>query len=109
MRVYIAGPYTDRDPDRTAQNIELADELARHVAARGHRPFCPHKMFAGWECDSRFNYEDFIELTREWLLLCNALLLVPGWERSLGTHRELAVAQFHHLPIYTRPEEIPDG
>ena len=35
-----------------------------------------------------------------WLELCDAVLLVPGWENSSGTRAELARAKELDIPVF---------
>jgi hypothetical protein len=88
MKVYVAGPHTPLDgrEETRLENIHRAGAAARRLLKAGHTPFCPHTMTAGWE--SGCSYEEFMRLGLDWLAVCDALLLLPGWEQSPGSRRE---------------------
>lgn len=84
--VYVAGPY--RGPNRWVvhQNIQLAEALGMQVACLGAVPVIPHTMYSAF--DGTITNEFWLEATLELLRRCDALLLVPGWERSVGAKGE---------------------
>jgi hypothetical protein len=44
-----------------------------------------------------------------WLAVCDAILLLPGWETSVGSIAELEEAKNNNLDIYYDLSEVPDG
>jgi len=113
VRIYLAGPYTEY---RNAQgtllsvdyNIGVAEGYAAGLYRRGHTPFCPHTMTARFER----NFPDiprqvYLETDLEWLELCDAILLLPGWEESEGAKIELERAKELGLKIYYDAGDIP--
>ena len=97
MRIYIAGPYTVGD---TAHNIETARECLVKLIEQGHTPFCPHTMLAGLENNIRLGYDDFMRVDLEWLDVCDAICLLPGWRESPGSIIEHGFAFGAHMIIY---------
>jgi hypothetical protein len=108
MRVYIAGPYTPHDgrEETRLANIRLASDTGTLLLKMGHTPFCPHTMTAGWE--EVCGYDDFLRMDLEWLRLCDAIVLLPGWRASRGAQLEYEEACCHGLIIWDLSREI-DG
>lgn len=104
MRVYIAGPYTAKTKEERDQNVRLAEEVGKRVASAGYIPFIPHKMTHGWDEDPRFGEGEearkfFMNICLAWLGLCDAILVLPGYENSRGTLEEINYAKAHGIKI----------
>jgi hypothetical protein len=96
--VYIAGPYRAPHAWAIEQNIRRAEELALAVWRSGRAALCPHtntRFFQGAA-------EDHVWLDGDLELLkrCDAMLLVPGWERSTGALAERAQAMALAIPVF---------
>lgn len=94
MRVYLSGPMTGI-PDN---NFPAFHEWAARLRAQGFDVVSPAELPEGdtWEACLR---KDMRELPT-----CDAIALMPGWERSKGAHLELHVAHrlgmdVMHLPV----------
>lgn len=94
MRVYVAGPYTKGD---VAQNVRDAILAADQLLQAGHAPFLPH-LTHFWHLLTPHPWERWLNLDLEWLLLCHALVRLPG--ESVGADREVQYAMDHGLPIF---------
>ena len=107
LRVYIAGPYTASTPTGVDRNILVAREAMAALLRRGHTPFCPHAMTARFERDfADIGEEEYLRIDLEWLDLCDAILLLPGWETSNGTLGEIERAQMLGLKICYGLDEL---
>ena len=105
MRIYLAGPYTPidgREETRLA-NIRAASDTAKQLLKLGLTPFCPHTMTAGWEDEC--SYDDFLRMDLEWLRLCDAVVLLPGWQTSRGARMEYEEALKEGLVIWDLQRE----
>jgi hypothetical protein len=45
-------------------------------------------------------YSDYFDNNLPWLAKADAVILVPGWETSKGTKRELAIAEELGIPVF---------
>ena len=109
MRIYIAGPYTAPTADEQGKNIERARDAAAELYRKGHVPFSPHTMTAWFD----HSYPDiprkhYLETDLEWLELCDAILMLPGWQLSNGACAEHKLAESLGLQIFYSLDEVPD-
>lgn len=110
--IYVAGPFRARNANGTnsawgtQQHVMRAMELALEIWKRGHAAICPHAntMFfqdsAGC-ADDVWLYGD-LELLRR----CDAVLMVPGWEKSQGATAEKEVAESRGIPVLLSMEAL---
>lgn len=102
--VYVAGPFRAANAWLVEQNIRRAEEVALAVAESGAMPLCPHtntRFFNGTVTD-----EFWLAGTLELLRRCDAIIMVPGWEKSSGARAELAEAKRLGLDCYTSIQEL---
>lgn len=88
--VYIAGKFRGATPWQVEQNVRAAEAAALEVMRRGHMALCPHKNTQHF--DGELPDEFFLEGTKELLRRCDAVLLVPGWQDSVGACGEVVEA-----------------
>ena len=101
MRVYLAAPYTEGDPEK---NVEIAIDAATYLRRRGHAPFVPHLNHYWAKRDKTSNYEIWMEYDRQWIPVCEALIRLKG--KSKGADREVAEARRIGIPVYYSVEEF---
>lgn len=105
MRIYIAGPYRSDKRQGVEKNIAQARDAMAVLLKAGHTPFCPHSMTAHFELlFPEIDDSVYLALGLDWLKLCNAVVLLPGWEDSEGSLVEREVATYLGIPIYIWPE-----
>jgi hypothetical protein len=96
--VYVSGPYRSRDGiNGIFENIMAARAVALECWAQGHAVICPHLNSAfmdGTVADDMFLLGD-LEILRR----CDAIVMVPGWERSAGACDEHRLAKELGLEI----------
>jgi len=108
MLIYVAGPYRASTKKEIQENIQKAKETSFDIIRAGHYPVCPHTMTQGWCKEGDFDIETILQCDFEIVKKCDALLLLPGWERSEGACREKELAETFKKPIYYKVEEIPE-
>ncbi len=100
--VFIAGPYFgDGTREVIQKNIREAEKYQIELANRKIGFFCAHNHTEHFEvkatAEEQFYYDlDFQFLTKA----ADAVLAIPGWEKSNGAKREVAWAREHNLPIF---------
>jgi len=102
--VFIAGPFTAGTAWDIEQNVRCAEGCALAVARSGAMPLCPHtntRLFHG-QCTEQFWYDGTLELLRR----CDAVLMVPGWERSKGATNERRFAEQIGLPVFESTADV---
>ncbi len=96
--VYIAGPYRGPNAWDIEQNIRRAEELSLEVWKIGAAALCPHtntRHFQGAAPDDLW-----LEGDLEMLRRCDAVLMVPGWQRSQGALAEREEALVRGLQVF---------
>lgn len=97
--VYVSGKYRDsRGPWYVGKNIQRAENVAMELWKLGFAVICPHKNTAFFEgpLDDPVIMKGDCELVRR----SDALVVIPGWEDSLGTKEEWQTAQEANKPIF---------
>lgn len=97
---YIAGPYRADNPRKILENIRAAEAVAIEVWKSGNVALCPHlnSRFMDGICDDFVFLEGAIELMKR----CDAVILVPGWEKSKGALAEVEMARKLNIHVYDR-------
>ena len=102
-RIYIAGAYSASNVITVLDNMREGMRLATKVFLLGHAPFCPWLDFH-FQLMLRkgeiLTVEDYYKYSIAWLEVSDAILLVPGWQNSEGTKKELKIASKISVPIY---------
>jgi nucleoside 2-deoxyribosyltransferase len=108
MRIYIAGPIRAKTLALEKANIERARDACADLILIGHAPFCPHTHTENFgRLYPAITYEDYMRMDLQWLDLCDAVLMLPGWKQSQGAKLEYLYAAKLGLPIYTDVIDIP--
>ena len=113
--VFISGPLTtggDGSRRYIENNIKKAEEFSVALANAGIGFFCAHSHTSfhhekGSIALEKFYYDlDFQFLMR----IADAVLAVPGWEKSFGAKEEIKWAQNNNILVFfpKNPEDIDD-
>lgn len=92
---YLSGPMTGL-PDL---NFPAFHEAARLLRAKGARVVNPAELNVekpGWTSAMRVDIKALCD--------CDAIVLMPGWQRSDGANGELMVARLLRMPVYMLEE-----
>ena len=105
IKVYVAGKYTDDNPEKIERNIRKAELVGREIASRGIFVYVPHMATAHW--DNVNNYEYFTDLHMDFVLNWATDILVFGdWKTSKGTLTEIKMAKELGLNIWYDIDEF---
>jgi hypothetical protein len=103
MLIYIAGPYRG-EIDR---NIAQARKIAIELWEMGHVAICPHLNTAHFETDCQATEDAYLTGDFSILARCDAIVMTPAWQASVGARGEWAYAQSLKMPIYEYPSLPP--
>jgi len=99
--VYLSGPYTAGTHEGIAANIHTARTWACSVWRAGFACLAPHLNTAHFElCCPGVGYNDYIEGDLRMLESCDAVLMLPLWEDSMGAIAERRHALEIGVPVF---------
>ncbi len=96
MRIYIAGPMTGYE----GMNYKKFLSMAEDIKIMGHEPVHTADMPEGLE------YEDYMTESLKRLETCEGIMLLYGWEDSVGANIELEKAKELGLKIFKESEGL---
>lgn len=102
--VYIAGPFRGPTEWDVAKNIHEAAKFAYAVAELNAMPLCPHLNTAPF--NGTFTARFWLEGTLELMRKCDAVLLMPTWNRSEGARAEKEEATRIGIPVFYEVERL---
>jgi hypothetical protein len=103
-KIFVAGPLRGNRAVNTKEAARVGLELVR----KGWRVYIPHTMFAGFELYD-IPEETFMELVRQEIAECHAMILFGDWQRSEGSMLERKEAQVHGLPVFADINVVPNA
>lgn len=104
--IYVAGPFRGKNHFEIHQNICAAERLALLVWQYGAVALCPHLNTAHFQ--GALPDEAWLDGDLELLKRCDAVLVVPFWQDSKGTCREIEFAKQHNIPVFYALTELAD-
>ena len=105
MRIYIAGPYSSPNIIQGLRNIREGNKVAAKLLTMGYSPFSPFldHIFSFYE---DISVEQYYKYSLDFLEVCDAMLVLPGYEKSVGTLKEIEFAEKRGIKIYHSLEEL---
>jgi hypothetical protein len=99
--IYVAGPFRSKFNDEWQRhlNILAAEAVGPAIARAGCLPMIPHTMLRNFQGLAGIEDSFWLEATLSMLKRCDALILLPTWEVSIGSKGEAAQAKVDDLPI----------
>lgn len=116
-RVYVAGLLTPRGIWSVNPAIDYLINVRKMVRAgirvflAGYVPFIPALDFTIFlllrEDEGERITEPMIKrFSKDWLEVCEAILLTPGWQNSTGTLAEIEFAKECNIPVFESIEAL---
>lgn len=96
--IYLAGKYTEAHTYLVQRNIALAMHHAQEVAIMGALPVTPHLLTANM--DGIQHYQWWCDVTMQLMRKCDAVLMLPNYDRSNGAVAELVEALRLDMPVF---------
>lgn len=107
--VYVAGPYSSDNVMGVLENMRKGMRMATKVFLAGFAPFCPwidYHFALMVRGDERLTVDQYYQYSMAWLERSDAVLVLPGSERSRGTQAELQRARELGIPIYHTLDDL---
>ncbi len=114
--IYVAGQYfpdTKEHGEKSGmmhwlmhRNIEAARWIGSQCVSKGWYPMIPHTNTA-WMSGLQ-PHKWWYSATNEMLRVCDAIVMVPKWEKSHGAQLELDEAVRMGIDVYLRVVDVPD-
>lgn len=105
IRVYVAGKLNDMACGYI-QNTHKMIKVAEEVHKAGFAVYIPCIDFLTGVVIGNFTYKDYFDNSQPWLDVSDAIFLVPGWETSKGTKKEISRAKAQGIPVFTNLEQM---
>ena len=111
-RVYVAGPYSANNIYDVFENMRKGMRAGVEVFLAGYSPYVPwhdfhhHLMFRDGET---LSVDDYYEMSMAWLVVSDAMLVLPDWLNSKGTVAEVDKASRLGIPIFHSLDDLKRG
>lgn len=103
--VFISGPYRGPNAWAIYQHVMAAMAVALEVWRLGAVAICPHANTTFFQ-DAGLADEVWLEGDLELLRRCDAVLLVEGWQESVGAQEEAREAHASGIPTFTNLDSL---
>ena len=101
--IYVSGRYRGD----VTKNIARARRVGIELWEAGHVALTPHMNTAFFEWDCDIEDDDYIRGDLKILARCDAVIMIPGWEKSSGATAEHNFATTQKIPIFYWPDYPP--
>ena len=105
IRVYVAGRL-DGGAIYYIQNLHRMLIWGAELRRNGFSVLVPGLDLLLGLSAGNWEYEDYFDNSQPWLEVADVLFLVPGWEGSSGTLKELEMARKEGIPVFGKLEEL---
>ena len=102
-KVYVACPYTDKDPVVREFRFKQVSKFAAELMSQGHLVFSPisHSHQICVEAELPVTFEFWQELDNSFLEWADVMVVyqMPGWKCSKGILEETKIMKFMGKPV----------
>lgn len=105
MKIYIAGPISG-----TTDYEERFEEAERAIQRKGHEAINPVHIRSVIETVGAhaIRYDKLMNICKALVDACDAIYMMPGWQRSNGARQEHDEAVNHGLKFFASMAAIPE-
>lgn len=105
MKIYIAGPISG-----TTDYGERFEEAERAIQRKGHEAINPVHIRSVIETvgANAIRYDKLMNICKALVDACDAIYMMPGWQRSNGARQEHDEAVNHGLKFFASMAAIPE-
>jgi hypothetical protein len=103
LKIYIAGPYCSDSVIGGLNNIRNGLRAATELMMAGYSPYCPFTDFLfclQLRENETLSLDDYYNASIEWLYVSDAVLVLPGYEKSKGVLHEIEKALLRNIPVF---------
>lgn len=108
-KVYIAGKISSSNPLQFLENIRIGIRASTEMLLKGYAvfsPFLDYNLFLQLRDGEAISKEVIQGNSLEWLKVSDAVLVLPEWESSNGTLREIEKAIELGIPVFYTIETL---
>jgi len=108
IKVYVAGPMSGNELDYL-KNIRRGIRASVELLLKGFVPFSPfidYPFFLALREGEEITAKQIKSYSLEWLEVCDAVLVLEGYEYSEGTQAEIARAVELDIPVFYSMEDL---
>lgn len=101
-RVYVAGRYSAPNVIDALENIRRGERASAELLLKGYAVFCPwldHQLFLQLRDDEKIDLQTIQNHSLAWLEVSDLVYVLKGWETSIGTKKEIELAQSLGIPV----------
>ncbi len=105
--IFISGPVRgDGSKEAKQANVEVARKFARIFIENNIPYYSPHLNIDQEMISFPAEKEKFAwDMNAEFLKKCDAMAVLPGWEKSNGTKEEIENAKKYNIPVFYLEKE----
>jgi hypothetical protein len=106
-RIYVAGKLNDMAVNYL-QNVSRMMKTAEEVRKVGYSVFVPCIDLLMGIMFGDYDYPDYFNNSQPWIEVADGIFLVPGWETSEGTKKEIELAKSRGIPCFENIDVMDD-
>lgn len=111
-RVYVAGKMSSVDSLKFLENLATGIRASQELIRAGYAvfsPFIDFQLFLNLRTGEEISLEDIQDQSLAWLIVSDCLYVLPNYEESKGTLKEIEVAKSYGIPIFYSFDRLVEG
>ena len=107
IRIYVAGKIQGSTLLESLKNINEGQDFTAMIFKLGYSPY---PVFTDMEFLMRVSpapsIEEVYAYSRTWLKASDVMIVIPGWEKSVGVAKEIECAKENDTPVFFTVEML---